>query len=107
MASSREDELRAEFLSDVRDMHIKQVRQGTVILVEEVFVERRASDHFSAVQHEVLDQAVFAGGQLDRCTGAPYRARRGVERDLANFNQGGGLSGGTPDERTQPGKQFR
>src|SRR5262249_21320562 len=100
------DEVPAELLSDVHDVDLDEVRQGVVVLVEEVLVDLGAADEPAAVQGEQLDQGVLAGGQGDGLAAAGDRPGPGVDGHLADADDRVGLAGGPADQRPQAGQQL-
>src|SRR5437879_1657991 len=61
VATAGGDECSAEFLANVGDMNIQQVRERAVVLIEQMLVQGCARHNFAAVQRQELQECVFAG----------------------------------------------
>ncbi len=56
----------------------------------------------SLIAHQVLEQAVFARRQRDRCVGALHHPPRRIQRQRARGQHRGTLRGAAPHQRPQP-----
>src|SRR3954471_2469772 len=95
---ARGDEVLPELLADVRHVHLDEVRQRVLVLVEEVLVDFGAADEPAAVQGERLDEGVLAGGQRDLLAAAADGPGARVEAHVAEGDDGVRLPRRPPDE---------
>src|SRR5689334_5891202 len=65
-AADRLDDVDLELLADAADEYLDGVGVSIEVLVVEMLDELRARDHAAGVMHQILQQAVFVRGHLDR-----------------------------------------
>jgi hypothetical protein len=107
VASAGEDEVFAEFLSDVADVDIEEVGEGLVVLGEEVFVKARPGDDLAAVEGEVFDQRILAGGEIEGTPVEQDFAAGGVEDHAGGeIDAGRGGALGAADQGAEAGVGF-
>src|ERR1043166_4910175 len=106
VSPSGRDEVRAEFLAQVRNVDVEEVRHRAVVFVEEMFVKRRAGDEFAAMQREILEQRIFARGERHRLAGAQDGAGGDVDGHVADLERIARLVRATAVERAPPGEQL-
>src|ERR1044071_724321 len=83
-------------------MHVQKVRKSTVVFVEKMLVQHGASDQLAAMQGQVFQQSILAGGQHHRLSSTRDLSRRSIDYYLANRHQRCCLTRRTPDKRSQP-----
>lgn len=106
MAATGGDDVVAEFFAQVGDVDVEEIGEGELVFVEEVFVEGGAADDFAAMEHEVFEQGVFAGGEGNFFGVAGDAFGGGVELKIADSVGGAGLAGGATDEGAEAGEEF-
>ncbi len=62
------------------DQHLDHVAVALEVLVVQPLRQLALGDHFSGPQHQMLEDAVFEGGQLDRRTVDSHRLRARIEQ---------------------------
>src|SRR5580693_5991599 len=68
-----------ELLADAADEHLDGIGVAVEILVVEMLDQLGARDHASGVVHQIGEQAVFVGGELDRVAVDGDPAAAGIE----------------------------
>src|SRR5947199_9210838 len=99
LPASRPDQLAAELLPDAVDVHVDEIRERVLAVVEEVLVEGGARDELSAMERQVFEHRVLAPGERDRRSPARHRARSCVDDHGAQPDDRMRLPGRATDER--------
>ena len=105
-ATACDDEVFAQLLADVGDMHIDEVGQAVFCLIKEVIVNLRAGDELTLVESQEFDKRVFQGGEVDRLAVLGDRAGVGMKSSDADGDVRVGQPGGAADEGADTGQEF-
>src|SRR6185503_1917710 len=95
------DDVGAQFLADARDEYLDGVRIAVEILVVDMLDELGPADHLALVVHEVGQQFIFLGRELDRLAVLGDLARARVEADIAGLELRRRVARGAADQGAQ------
>jgi hypothetical protein len=106
VAAPSGDELVAEFLPQIGNVDIEQVRERIFVFVEEMLVKLAARNHAAAVLREEFEQRVFARGQRHFPVRATHAACGKIDGSSGDDERRCGVPGGPANERAEAGQQF-
>ena len=86
LSAARRDKILPELSSQVRNMHVDQIRKTVFRLIEQMLEDLSARHHFAAMQREQLQQRILSRRQQQQrlCSFDGLRAR--INREFANLN---------------------
>src|SRR2546429_3498178 len=74
-----------DLLPQPRDHDVYDVRAGVEVVVPGILRDQGPRHHAAVVPHEVLEDGVFFGGELDELPAAPHLAAPAVERQVRHL----------------------
>ena len=95
-----------EFFAEVGDVGLDDVGVVLPVVVVEVLEELCAGDDDAGAEHEVLEDAVLGGGEIDEGAGAMDGLLEGVELDVGDTQGGVGCSFAAANEGFGAGEEF-
>src|SRR5215831_5351074 len=93
------DDLDAKLLADAADEHLDSVRVAVEVLVVQVLDQLGARHDTSGVVHQVGEQAVLVGCELDRIAVHRHAAGSGIEAHRTAIELALGVAGRAAQQR--------
>src|SRR6266542_583598 len=97
---------RVHLLAQPVDHHVNDVGAGIEVIVPGILGDQGTGHHPPRVSHEVLENGVLLGRQLDQLSGAADLAGGGVELEVCHLEHGGAELLGAAAQGLHPGQQL-
>src|SRR5207245_5652813 len=109
-SSDRVDQLAVlsavDLVTQVVDIHVNDVGECIEVLIPYVLGDHRAGQHAAGIAHQVFQEGVFLGRQLDAPAAAGHSAGGWIQDQIVHLQQASRLAAAASQQDAHAGQQF-